>query len=164
MITRDIFYVFSRSVKIPCCPVRISWRKLSKLIQTIAETSTPKAGGTSSRTGTSKGSVGHTIALKGSIVKSVFGYHDMTVRQTKRKFIANINASKTGEMTLAIAIDPSVASATRGIIDNPTVTIDTKVIRWFENLSCFGCPSIDDMWSLLLIRPVGRHSFVGLKE
>ena len=32
----------------------------------------PKAGGTSSRTGTSKGSVGQTIALKGSIVKSVW--------------------------------------------------------------------------------------------
>lgn len=101
----------------PCCPVRISCRKLRRLIQTIAETSTPNAGGTNSLTGTRSGSVGQTIALKGRMVKSVLGYHDMTVRQTNRKFIPKINASRTGDITFAIAIDASVASATPGNID-----------------------------------------------
>lgn len=101
----------------PCCPVRISCKKLRRLIQTIAETSTPNAGGTNSLTGTRSGSVGQTIALKGRMVKSVLGYHDMTVRQTNKKFIPKIKASRIGDMTFAIAIDPSVASATPGNID-----------------------------------------------
>ena len=101
----------------PCCPVRISCKKLRRLIQTIAETSTPNAGGTNSLTGTRSGSVGQTIALKGRMVKSVLGYHDMTVRHTNRKFIPKIKASRTGDITFAMAIDPSVASATPGNID-----------------------------------------------
>lgn len=112
----------------PCCPVNISCKKLSKLIQTIADTSTPKAGGTNSLTGTKSGSVGQTIALNGRIVKSVLGYHEITVRQTKRKFMAKINASRTGEIIFAIAIDPSVASATPGTRHTAAVATESNNI------------------------------------
>lgn len=118
----------------PCCPVNISCKKLSKLIQTIADTSTPKAGGTNSLTGTKSGSVGQTIALNGRIVKSVLGYHEITVRQTKRKFMAKINASRTGEIIFAIAIDPSVASATPGTRHTAAVATESNNICWFR---CF---------------------------
>ena len=119
-------YVFSSKVRIPCCPVSISCRKLSRLIQTIAETSTPNAGGTSSLTGTRSGSVGHTIALKGRTVRSVFGYHEITVRHTNRKFIAKMKASRIGPMTFATAIDPSAASATPGTRLTATVATESR--------------------------------------
>jgi hypothetical protein len=62
------------SVRIPCCPVRISLRKLRIMIHTMEDMSTPKAGGISSLTGCARGSVGHTIILNGNRFTSVFGY------------------------------------------------------------------------------------------
>lgn len=61
----------------PCGPVKISRQNDSNIIQIIADMSTPKAGGTKLRTGTSKGSVGHMMALKG--ITSI-------IQQTIRQF------------------------------------------------------------------------------
>ena len=60
------------SVSIPCGPVKISLKKLNNMIHTIADISTPNAGGIRLLTGTKSGSVGQTIALNGNV--SVYIY------------------------------------------------------------------------------------------
>ena len=49
---------------------------------TIGVMSTPNAGGTAPRMARSSGSVGHAAKLKGSLLRSVFGYHEITTRQS----------------------------------------------------------------------------------
>ena len=66
----------------PCCPKRISLKKVKIANQTIGVISTPNAGGTDPRINTSSGSVGHAAILYGNSFKFAFGYHDITTRQS----------------------------------------------------------------------------------
>lgn len=68
--------------KSPCCPNKISFKKVKTPNQTMGVMSTPKAGGTAPRVNFKSGSVGQTTKLKGGLFTSVVGYHDMTTRQS----------------------------------------------------------------------------------
>ena len=121
------------SVKIPCWPVTISRRKLKIITQTIDDMSTPNAGGIRLRTGLSNGSVGHAMILYGNLLRSVFGYQEITVLNINNKLRIFMKLSKIG---LAISIEfnwlSSIAMADIG---------DSKVIAaiMMGNLliSCF---------------------------
>lgn len=106
-------------VNIPCGPVRISREKLRSIIQIMAEISTPKAGGTSSLTGRSSGSVGQTTALYGNLVISVFGYQERIVLQMKKKlrtFTRRSNVGRSAEMRVSVipSFEPTSARIVPG--------------------------------------------------
>jgi hypothetical protein len=79
--------------------VRISRIKLSKPNQKIEEMSTPNAGGSNSRAGCMRGSVGQTIALYGNFLISVFGYHDMIVLAKNNTLMVFMRISRDGFIT-----------------------------------------------------------------
>ena len=82
--------------RIPCWPVNNSLIKPRSMIHTIADMSTPKAGGINARAGSNKGSVGQTAMTYGNFLMSVFGYHDSTVRTMKRKLNKSTKMSSVG--------------------------------------------------------------------
>lgn len=117
--------------------------KLRSAIQTIGATSTPNAckrkycnqsifvhnnsrsntsnlmyaltGGTRPRTGSSKGSVGHTMAEYGNCFKSVLGYHEMTTLHRKNTLRVFIKMSRAGRAKLIEGSNPA-EFALKGII------------------------------------------------
>eukprot|EP00600_Ochromonadales_sp_CCMP1393_P007571 CAMPEP_0174971008 /NCGR_PEP_ID=MMETSP0004_2-20121128/9737_1 /TAXON_ID=420556 /ORGANISM="Ochromonas sp., Strain CCMP1393" /LENGTH=124 /DNA_ID=CAMNT_0016220877 /DNA_START=47 /DNA_END=421 /DNA_ORIENTATION=+ len=101
----------------------------------MALTSTPNAGGISPRTGSSKGSVGHTATLYGNFLRSVLGYHENTVLHMKKKLNTLTSVSKTGRTTLITAMSAlSAALAIRGYQESENVDIveiNAKSVEYF---------------------------------
>ena len=149
----------------PWSPVRISLKKLSIPIHTIDEISTPKAGGTRLRIGSSNGSVGQKIALKGNSFLFVLGYlfilftvrqsvhrkehrykciiisyHEITVRLRNRRFITLINISMTGLAILATEGSTSEAATAREGRASKT-KVETVIVKIDSNLMWLGIDS-----------------------
>jgi hypothetical protein len=74
----------------------------------MGDMSTPNVGGTNSRTGCKRGSVGQYIALIGNLSLFVLGYHEIMVRLKNKRFIVIIKLSSIG---LAIRTATSSTSA-----------------------------------------------------
>jgi hypothetical protein len=66
----------------PCCPSRISFRKVKMANQKTGVMSTPKAGGMVPLTSRNSGSDGQATMAQGNSFKLVSGYHEATTRQS----------------------------------------------------------------------------------
>lgn len=74
------YFIFM--VSNPCCPNKISFMNEKIPNQTTGVISTPNAGGTVPLTSRSRGSVGHTMMLKGTSLTLAEGYHERTMRHS----------------------------------------------------------------------------------
>ena len=88
----------------------------------------PLTGGTRLRTGSSNGSVGHTMTEYGSCFKSVLGYHEMTTLHRKNTLRVLIKTSRTGRAKLTEGSSPA-ALALKGIIADDMMLNTTAFVN-----------------------------------
>jgi len=68
----------------PCCPSKISRKRVQIPTQSTGVMSTPPRGGINFRVGARKGSVGRATRLQGSFANSSWGYQVKIMRKIKK--------------------------------------------------------------------------------